>query len=53
VVWELTICEVTKCSGPLEPEETWRAIGIFLTCTLEKSKERDTGTHDMRSCEMI
>jgi hypothetical protein len=53
VVWKLVIREVAKQSWPLEPEDTWRAIGISLTCTLEESKGYDTGTRDMRSREMI
>jgi hypothetical protein len=53
VVWELAIREVAKQSWPLEPEDTWRAIGISLTWTLEESKECDTGTRDMRSRDEI
>jgi hypothetical protein len=53
VVWELAIREVAKQSWSLELEDTWRAIGISLTWTLEESKEYDTRTRDMRSLEMI
>jgi hypothetical protein len=37
----------------VEPEDTWRAIGISLTCTLEESKERGVETRDTRSHETI
>jgi hypothetical protein len=47
MVWELAIHEVAKQSWPLKPEDTWRAIIISLTCSLEESKEYDRGTRDM------
>jgi hypothetical protein len=40
-------------SGPLELEDTWRAIGISLTWELEESKVRVGGTCEMRIREII
>jgi hypothetical protein len=45
--------DVTKQSWPLEPKNTWRAIEISLTCTLEESKEHGVEACDTRSREII
>jgi hypothetical protein len=39
--------KAAKESEPLEPEDTWRAIGILLTRELEESKVRIGGTREM------
>jgi hypothetical protein len=49
VVWKLAIREVAKQSWSLEPEDTWRAIGISLT---EGSKEGGALTSKVLKCEI-
>jgi hypothetical protein len=46
--------KVLKVGGPsIVEEDTWRAIRISLTCTLEESTEHGVGTGDMQNIEEV